>query len=247
MVALDPRLSGKLDRVLEIARPRVADPENDGIVYSVKRGGEIVKSWQAYGHEIAGNTIRLRLDLGLNQEFVAAVGVFPIGTDIFYRREDGTEDRYAITGFVPTEDPFDYAPAIAILGKTVEFHYSEDLQFAPGLNQRATGSAFLVCELDRPFLWPDPHVRSIIVDVGYSTTPARDLFAEDTRQVWGRLENNRVSETGRELEWTIGDPDIQIGDIIVYEGLRLTVREIEGIDRSDVRQVTAVLEADGSA
>ena len=100
MVALDPRLSGKLDRVLEIARPRVADPENDGIVYSVKRGGEIVKNWQAYGHEMAGNTIRLRLDLGLNQEFAAAVGVFPVGTQIFYRQEDGTEDRYTIVGYL---------------------------------------------------------------------------------------------------------------------------------------------------
>ena len=247
MVALDPRLSGKLDRVIEIVRPYVADPEGDGIVYSVKRDGELVKSWQVYGHEMAGNTIRLRLDLGLNQDFAAATGKFPIGTQIYYTTEDGTEDRYTITGFVPTEDPFDYAPAIAILGNSAEFHYSEDLEYAPGLNQKATGSAFVVCQLDRPFDWPTGNVRSIYVDVGYSTTPARDLYAEDTRQVWARLENNRVTETGRELEWTIADPDIAVGDVLVYIGLRFIVQTVEGIDRSDVRQVTAVLEVDGAA
>ena len=247
MVALNPRLSGKLDRIIEIARPHVADPDGDGVTYSVRRSGDLVTSWQAYGHEVIGNTIRLRLDLGLNQDFEAATGSFPTGTQIFYTTEDGAEDRYTITGFVPTEDPFDYAPAIAILGNSAEFHYSDDLQFAPGLNQKATGSAFVVAELDRAFDWPTGNVRSIYVDVGYSTTPARDLFAEDTRKAWARLENNRVSETGRELEWSVGDPDIAVGDMIVYEGLRLAVSEVQGIDRSDVRQVTAVLEADGTA
>ena len=55
MVALDPRLSGKLDRVIGIARPKVADPEGDGVVYGVRRDAELVKKWQTYGHEVAGN------------------------------------------------------------------------------------------------------------------------------------------------------------------------------------------------
>ena len=121
MVALDPRLSGKLDRILQIARPRVADPENDGIVYSVKRGGEIVKSWQAYGHEMAGNTIRLRLDLGLNQDFAAAVGVFPIGTQIFYRQEDGTEDRYTVRGSFRRQTRSTMGPQLLYLERRLSF------------------------------------------------------------------------------------------------------------------------------
>ena len=239
MVALNPVSSGKLDQVIEIVRPTVVDPEQDGVTYSVKRAGDLVERWQAYGHEMAGNTIRLRLDLGLNQDFAAAVGVFPIGTDIFYRREDGTEDRYTIVGFVPTEDPFDYAPAIAILGKTAEFHYSVDLQFAPGLNQRATGSAFLVCELDRAFLWPDPHVRSIIVGVGYDAGQQGGLFEDSTRKAWARLEANRVTPDGRELELAVADDQVEVGDVLIFGGARLIVGEVESEARSEVRRVTA--------
>ena len=239
MASLDPRPSGKLDQVIEIVRPTVADPEGDGVTYGVKRASDLVERWQAYGHEMAGNTIRLRLDLGLNQEFAAAVGVFPVGTQIFYRQEDGTEDRYTITGFVPTEDPFDYAPAIAILGDHVEFHYSEDLQFAPGLNQRATGSAFLVCELDRPFIWPGVNIRTIEVGVGYQSARDGGLFEDTKRKAWARLEANRVTSDGRELELTVADDQIEPGDVILFGGARLIVREVEAEARSDVRRVTA--------
>ena len=44
MVSLDPRLSGKLDRVIGIARPTVADPEGDNIVYGVRRAGSLYRN-----------------------------------------------------------------------------------------------------------------------------------------------------------------------------------------------------------
>ncbi len=247
MVALNPRLSGTPDRVIEIVRPTVADPEQDGVIYGVKRGGKIVKSWQVYGHETGGNVIRLRLDLGLNQDFAEAVGTFPAGTDIFFETEDGLEHRYTIRAFHPAEDVFDYTPAVRPDGQVAEFQYAEDLAFVPGVNQRAAGAAYVVAELDRPFDWPEPNIRIIKVDVGYPDTPARDLYSEPSRKAWARLEINRITPEGRETEWTVSDPNIEIGDLILYSGLRFAVREIEGTDRSDVRQVRAIIEADGTA
>ena len=90
MVSLNPALSGKLDRTIGIARPTVADPEGDNIVYGVRREGELVKKWQTYGHEVAGNMIPLRLDLGLNAEFLPVEGIFPASTDLFFETEAGT-------------------------------------------------------------------------------------------------------------------------------------------------------------
>ena len=244
MVAIDPRLSGKLDQVIEIARPRVADPEGDGVVYSVKRG-ELVERWRLFGHEIEGNNIRLRIDLGLNADFVAAKGIFPAGTDIYYATEAGEQERYTIRRFHPSDDAFDYSPEIAEDGQTATFSYSPDLEFVPGINQAAAGAAYLVAELDKPFVWPGPNIRVVEVSAGYRSTPAQDLFAEDSRKAWARLENNRVTPDGREVEWIIADREIDTGDIILYGGHRLTVREVEGIERSHVRQVTAVLETGG--
>ena len=86
---------------------------------------------------MAGNTIRLRLDLGLNQEFAAAVGVFPIGTQIFYTTEDGTEDRYTVRGFVPTEDPFDMPRQLRSSGRRLNFITARIYSLPPALNQRA--------------------------------------------------------------------------------------------------------------
>ena len=246
-MAAETRLSGNLDRVIEIARPSVADPEGDNIVYSVKRGPDLVERWRVFPHEAEGNTIRLRLDLGLNAEFTAAEGVFPAGTDVFFETEDGKEQRYTITRFLSGEDAFDYSPEISVDGQTATFLYSEDLAFVPGINQAAAGAAFVVAELDRPLVPPGPNVRTVEVSVGYGSTPAKDLFAEDTRKAWARLEEQRITPEGRETEWTIADPEIATGDLILYGGQRLAVREVEGIERSHVRQVTAVLEADGAA
>ena len=116
MVALDPRLSGKLDRVIGIARPKVADPESDGVVYSVRRDAELVKRWQIFGHEAEGSSIKLRLDLGLNAEFSPVEGIFPAGTDLFFETEAGSEERYTIIAFHPGSDAFDYCPEVSPMG-----------------------------------------------------------------------------------------------------------------------------------
>ena len=80
------------------------------------------------------------------------------------------------------------------------------------------------------------------VEAGYSSTPAQDLFAEPTRKAWARLEEQRITPDGRETEWIVADADIAPGDLILFSGRRLTVRDAEGIERSHVRQVMAVLE-----
>ena len=241
MVALDPRLSGKLDRVIGIARPTVADPEGDGILYSVRRTGELVKKWQIFGHEAEGSSIRLRLDLGLNAEFSPVEGTLPAGTDLFFETEDGSEERYTIVRFHPGADAFDYCPEIAPDGQSATFHYSDDLEYVPGVNQKAAGAAFVVAELDRHFVWPSPVLRSIILTAGYSTARNGGLFVEEARQVWARMEDNRITPDGRSTEWTVADAEIAAGDIIVYGGQRLTVQEVEGIDRSPVKRVVATL------
>ena len=242
MVSLDPRLSGKLDRVIGIARPTVADPEGDNIVYGVRRAGELVQKWQTYGHEVAGNMIPLRLDLGLNQEFSPVEGIFPAGTDLFFfETEDGSEERYRIVRFHPGSDAFDYCPEIAPDGQSATFHYSPDLEFIPGVNQRAAGATFVTVELDRAFVWPSPGLRSVLLTAGYSNARDGGLFVEEARQVWGRLEDSRVTPDGRSTEWTIADTEIEVGDIIVYGGQRLTVEATETIDRSQTKTVTATL------
>ena len=243
MVALDLRLSGTLDRVIDIARPTVADPESDGIVYTVKRGGELVEKWKMYGHEAEGNTICLRLDLGLNAEFAEAVGVFPVGTDLFFRDAAGEEHRYTVRRFLPGDDAFDYCPEISADGETATFRYSDNLEFVPGINQKAAGATFVVAELDRAFDWPTGNVRVVELKAGYSSTPARDLFAEPTRRAWARLEEQQITPDGRETAWLVADAEITTGDVILFGGYRLTVSEVEGIERSHVREVKAVLEA----
>ena len=239
MVNLNPASSAKLDQVIEIVRPTVVDPEGDDIVYSVKRGGDLVKSWQVYGHEMAGNVIPLWLALGQQEDFAAATGVLPVGTNVFYEDEDGQEQRYRITSFIPTQDPFDYSPTISIGGQSAEFHYSPDLEFAPGLNQRATGTAFVTVELDRPLVWPGVNIRTIEVGVGYQSARDGGLFEDTKRKAWARLEANRVTPDGRELELAVADDQIAVGDVILFGGARLTVTEVEAEARSDVRRVTA--------
>ena len=241
MVA-ETRLSGNLDRVIEIARSAVADPEGDNIVYSVKRGGELVKKWRVFPHEAEGNSVTFRVTLGLNSDFAAAEGVFPAGTDVFFEEENGEEQRYTIRRFNGSQDAFDYCPEVSEDGQTATFKYSEDLEFVPGINQAASGNAFVVAELDKPFVPPGPNVRTVEVSVGYRSTPGKDLFAEDTRTAWARLEDQKITEDGRETEWTVADPEIAPGDLILFGGRRLTVREVEGIERSFVKTVTAVLE-----
>lgn len=243
MVA-DTRLSGNLDRVIEIARPTVADPEGDSIVYNVKRGGEYVSRWKTYSHDVDGNTIRLRLELGSNADFEEAVGVFPAGTDVYYKEPDGTEIRYAISRFHAAGDAFDYSPEVSANGQAATFQYAEDYEFVPGINQAASGAAVVVAELDRAFEWPEGNIRVVELSVGYASTPARDLFAEETRQAWARLERQEFTADGRETEWTIADPEIAVGDIILYSGRRLTVTEIEDIERSYTKTVTAIFEKD---
>lgn len=242
MVALDPRFSGKLDRVIEIVRPTVADPESDGVVYSVKRAGELVKKWKLYPHEAEGNTVRLRLDLGSGSDFAAAEGILPAGTDLFFEDEVGTEHRYTIARFHSSTDPFDYSPEVSANGQIATFRYAEDLSFVPGINQAAAGAAFVVVGLNRAFVSPGQNIRTVEVEAGYSSTPAQDLFAEPTRKAWARLEEQRITPDGRETEWIVADADIAPGDLILFSGRRLTVRDAEGIERSHVRQVMAVLE-----
>ena len=239
MVALDPRPSGKLDQVIEIVRPTVADPEGDGVTYGVKRASDLVTNWRIYAHEISGNSITLHLDLGLGTEFEAATGVFPVGTDIFYEDEDGQEQRYTITAFIPSVDPFDYSAVVSIGGQTATFSYAEDLEFAPGLNQKATGSCFVVVELDREFQWPGSNIRTIEVGVGYQSARDGGLFEDAKRKAWARLEANRVTSDGRELELTVADDQVEVGDVILFGGARLTVTEVEAEARSEVRRVTA--------
>ena len=241
MVALDPRLSGKLDRVIGIARPTVADPEGDNIVYSVRRDAELVTKWQTYGHEVGGSSIKLRLSLGLNSEFSPVEGTLPAGTDLFFETEAGEEQRYTIVRFHPGADPFDYCPEVSPDGQSATFSYSDDLEYVPGVNQKAAGAAFVVAELDRAFVWPSPGLRSIILTAGYSSARNGGLFVEEARQVWGRLEDNRITPDGRTTEWTIADTEIEVGDIIVYGGQRLTVEATETIDRSQTKTVTATL------
>lgn len=215
MVSFNPALSGKLDRTIGIARPTVADPEGDNIVYSVRREGELVMKWKVFGHEVAGNTIPVRLDLGLNQEFSPVEGTLPAGTDLFFETEAGDEQRYTIIAFHPGSDAFDYCPEIAPDGQTAEFSYSPDLEYVPGVNQKAAGAAFVVAELDRAFAWPSPGLRSVILTAGYSSARNGGLFVEEARQVWARLEDSRVTPDGRTTEWTIADTEIEVGDIIV--------------------------------
>ena len=241
MVSLDPRLSGKLDRVIGVSRPIIVDPEGDGILYSVRRTGELVKKWQIFGHEAEGSSIRLRLDLGLNAEFSPVEGTLPAGTDLFFETEAGEEQRYSIIAFHPGADPFDYCPEVSPDGQSATFHYSDDLEYVPGVNQKAAGAAFVVAELDRPFVWPSPGLRSIILTAGYSNARDGGLFVEEARQVWGRLEDSRVTPDGRSTEWTFADTEIEVGDIIVYGGQRLTVEATETIDRSQTKTVTATL------
>ena len=184
--------------------------------------------------------IPLRLDLGLNQEFSPVEGIFP-ATDLFFETEAGDEQRYTIVRFHPGSDAFDYCPEIAPDGQSATFHYSPDLEFIPGVNQRAAGATFVTVELDRAFVWPSPGLRSVLLTAGYSSARNGGLFVEEARQVWGRLEDNRITPDGRTTEWTIADTEIEVGDIIVYGGQRLTVQEVEGIDRSPVKRVVANL------
>ena len=188
-----------------------------------------------------GTSIRLRLDLGLNAEFLPVEGIFPAGTDLFFETEDGSEERYTIVRFHPGADPFDYCPEVSPDGQSATFHYSDDLEYVPGVNQKAAGAAFVVVELDKPFVWPSPGLRSIILTAGYSSARDGGLFVEEARQVWARMEDNRITPDGRSTEWTVADAEIAAGDIIVYGGQRLTVQEVEGIDRSPVKRVTATL------
>ena len=52
-MALRAQTSAKLDTVVEIARPQVADPEDDGIAYSVRDpDGELVEHWTVWVHYI---------------------------------------------------------------------------------------------------------------------------------------------------------------------------------------------------
>ena len=244
MASLDPRLSGKLDRVIGISRPTVADPEGDNIVYGVRRAGELVQKWQTYGHEVAREaSIRLRLDLGLN------AGILPGRRDIPRRHRSIFRDRSRKTNsdipslrFHPGSDPFDYCPedcprwTVRDLPLLPRFGIH-----VPGVNQRAAGAAFVVVELDRAFVWPSPGLRSIILKAGYSSARNGGLFVEEARQVWGRLEDNRITPDGRTTEWTIADTEIEVGDIILYGGQRLTVEATETIDRSQTKTVTATL------
>ena len=119
MAQLDPRLSGKLDILVEIARPKVADPEQDNVVYSVRRGADIVERWRMYAHEIQGNLIKIFLDLNAPLEhqniggssFVPVTGTFPSGTEIVFG-----ETRYSITNFIQTSDAFDYFAEVSADG-----------------------------------------------------------------------------------------------------------------------------------
>ena len=239
MVNLNPTSSGKLDQVIEIVRPTVADPEGDNIVYGVRRAGDLVERWQVFGFEIDGNLIKLHLDVGLNQDFSAAVGTFPSRTDIFYRREDGAEDRYTVRRFHAVQDAFDYTPVIPADGSTATFEHSEDLVFVPGVNQAASGAISLTAELDRPFDWPEPNVRSILVSPGYAEGRQGGLKQDTKRKAWARLETNKVTADGRELEFTVADDQVEVGDVIIFGGARLTITEVEAEARSDVRRVTA--------
>ena len=239
MVSLDPRPSGKLDQVIEIVRAAVVDPEGDDIRYSVKRSNELVTGWQVFGFEIDGNLIKLHLDVGLNQDFSAAVGTFPSRTDIFYRREDGAEDRYTVRRFHAVQDAFDYTPVISPDGSTATFEHSEDLVFVPGVNQAASGAISLTAELDRPFDWPEPNVRSILVSPGYAEGRDGGLKEDTKRKAWARLEANRVTADGRELELAVADDQVEVGDVILFGGARLIVGGVEAEARSEVRRVTA--------
>ena len=109
------------------------------------------------------------------------------------------------------------------------------------MNQKAAGAAFAVVTLDRPFAWPSPGLRSVILTAGYSTARDGGLFVEEARQSWARLEDNRITEDGRTTEWTVADSEIAVGDIILYGGQRLTVEATETIDRSQTKTVTATL------
>ena len=185
MANLNPVSSGKLDQVIEIVRPTVVDPEGDDIVYSVKRGGDLVKSWQVYGHEMAGNVIPLRLALGQLEDFAAATGVLPVGTNVFYEDEDGQEQRYRITAFIPTTDPFDYSPTISIGGQSAEFHYSPDLEFAPGLNQRANRHRFCDRRIGQALC---------LAGIEYSDHPSRGWLPECSR--WRLVRGHQTEGVG---------------------------------------------------
>ena len=101
------------------------------IVYSVKRGrGDRDESWQAYGHEMAGNTITAQARFGPKcREFVAAVGViFPASGPVYFYRDGktGPKTDTPLSGFVPGAKTRSItAPAIAIPRWAVmlSFHY----------------------------------------------------------------------------------------------------------------------------